>query len=134
MPYVCALLYVVIALGVLIGCITQVTLCFLLSALIIFVLIFVGTHYSWYKYAYLEQEGNYLTYKVTGVLNELGQNTSVYLMETIDSYELRGSTCVVYGRIIYKEPLRKPKVVKKVKILDITTEGVTLIQCACLSS
>ena len=126
-PYICAGMYVAIAIFAVLVILKRNIFLAIPIPLIILVLFLISRHFSWYIKAELKTFGDTLVYTVVLPMSALGHDKSVYTIKNISSLKKKSNVLIVYGSIVDKEPLQKSKNVKKVEIYDYNDEVMKLV-------
>lgn len=84
--------------------------------------------FSWYVSATLSETNKCILYTVRNLIRVLGHMESRYHICSVSSIKMGRRYVDVYGDIEVFEPMMKGKPVKKVRIEDITYEGVELLE------
>lgn len=128
LPYVCAGLYVVVFILILVAIFTKTWQYCIVIPFIVAILIVIDNSLSWYTDAKLYEERGRLIYDVNSVLDMMGHTLSHYEIKSISHVNFRktGKT-IITGDCTLKEPCKKTRPVKKVVILDSSHEVEQLI-------
>ena len=128
-PFICALMYVLVGVSIIIGIINKNYLLWgSLSGFTILILFIISKSFSWYLFAELESQKNELKYTVTDIINSLGNDKTIYTIYGVEDFDIKGSNIHIKGMITKKEPLRKEKSVNKVVIYDIPDDKIKIVK------
>lgn len=127
MPYLCAILYIVIALFVVL-CFTMKTPLWLIGvACLVILLVWFSQHFAWYKFAEVRKSNAFIVYETESLVNMLGHTKTRWDIHRIDKIHKKKDLLTVYGDLIVNEPFSKPKSKKKLVIPDVTDEVVDFL-------
>lgn len=84
--------------------------------------------FSWYVSATLCETNKCILYTVKNLVGVLGHTDSRYHIRSISSIKVRRRYVDVYGDIEVFEPMMKGRPAKKVRIEDISYEGMELLE------
>lgn len=103
---------------------------YILLPMIVFTVYYVVFNFgfSWYKSEKIQDKGKYIEFIVQDVVSILGKDETSYRISGVDKLVVRGHDLIVYGTISVKEPMMKPKDIKKCRIYDYTQEVKNLLE------
>lgn len=127
-PYLCALLYVVIAVCVIACIVTHLLWLLTIAGVVILCLFIISKLFSWYLHAELSKKGGKILYEITDIVDMMGSSKTTYHLQEVTSLTKKGTKGYLVGTFSLKEPFKKPTTVKKMIIQDISDEAIIFIK------